>query len=72
MFAMLFGEVPVENLKKVSSKLWNAPVDLNDSWTHFVYVVGTFEDYHIVSVGEVFILILFEFTFKTLVECSKF
>jgi hypothetical protein len=47
---MLLAEISIQNLKKVSSKIWNGPLDSMKPWFYFVEVVGSFEDYHVMSV----------------------
>ena len=51
LVVMLFGDRPVRKLEKVSSKMWNAPLDSQDPWSSFVDVVGLIEDYHVVGVS---------------------
>ena len=50
---LLFGDRPVRKLEKISSKMWNTPLDSQDPWSCFqvVEVVGLIEDYHVVGVG---------------------
>ena len=55
LVVMLFGDRPVRKLEKVSSRMWNAPLDSQDPWFSFVDVVGSIEDYHVVGVGFFFI-----------------
>ena len=50
LVVMLFGNRPVCKLEKISSNMWNAPLDSQDPWFCFVEVVGSIEDYHVVGV----------------------
>lgn len=47
---MLFGQIPTRYLKYVASRLWNAPVPCETPPFHFVEIVGTIKDFHVLSV----------------------
>jgi hypothetical protein len=49
-YSMFFGEIPMEDLVNVSLRMWRAPINVKGGWFQFVYVVGSIDDFHIVSV----------------------
>jgi hypothetical protein len=51
---MLLAELSIENLKKVSSKIWNGPLDSSRPWFYYMEVIGSFEDFHVHSVSDIF------------------
>jgi hypothetical protein len=47
---MLLGDVLIPNLKDVSVRMWNGPLDLADPSYIDVEVIGVVEEYHLSTV----------------------
>jgi hypothetical protein len=47
---MLLGQLSICHLKDIASGLWNAPVPCDRPRFHFVEIVGTIKNYHVLLV----------------------
>ena len=54
---MLLGQIPVHDLKLMLSSLWNVPVGLECPQFYLVEIVGSIEDFYVISV---FLFFFFE------------